>query len=678
MDKIEELKKMLPSIQNSVSDLRKESTKSLCGPCPKCGGDDRFVYRTDSKRFFCRQCNEKGGDLLDFHVWLNGHSVKDLLNKYLPDSKPVKTNSKPFIHFQLGKPVKKYPYTDASGKVLYWNCRFEPKTFRQCSADGLSWKVKGIKKVPYNLPKVIESNEVFIPEGEKDCHSLAKLNLVGSCNVAGAGNWTEDLNEYFKGKDVFLIPDNDEPGRKHVAKVYENLKGIAASIKLIELPGLPERGDFSDWLDTFNDDLETAAERFAIMVEGAEILRDVILQGAQCQKADSSPQAKNGKNPYNKKILIEGVNIASTFSENTGKSTPVNKSQQSQQMFIQGTRDEALFHLVNCLVKGGMQEETIRNYLLFFALNCKPPFSEKEAITKIKSALKRKNDRSKNLTAEIREIIESTSGNFSSTFIYQTSTKSTFPEDKRKISAILSRMVKEGYIERVNNQNGLFRRIESDCKPEDWQNACTDTVDLWLPFELSEMIEVPPGSIILFAGSQDAGKSAVQMNIAKENRHTWDVHYYSSELNAGAFKNRMNKFPDLSIDQCSINFYPRSSNFHDVLKTGKNDLNIIDYLEIHDNFYKVSEYLAQIHKKLGDSTCVVALQKDPQALYGRGGSFTQEKPILSVALDYGKATISKFKGEFKNENPRGKQYLFKLVDGCRIVKGSGWHRPPPK
>ena len=70
MNKIEELKKMLPAIQNSVQDLSKESPKSLCGPCPKCGGDDRFVYRKDTKSFWCRQCNEKGGDVIDFHAWI--------------------------------------------------------------------------------------------------------------------------------------------------------------------------------------------------------------------------------------------------------------------------------------------------------------------------------------------------------------------------------------------------------------------------------------------------------------------------------------------------------------------------------------------------------------------------------------------------------------------------------
>lgn len=267
MNKIEELKAVLPRIPDVVSDLRIESVKSLCGPCPKCGGDDRFVYRTDSDRFFSRQCNESGGDVLDFHTWINRNDIKELFKKYLPDSKP-------FEHYQLGSPIEKYPYTDANGNDLCYNCRFElsdgGKTFRQCSANGLSWKVTNIKtKMPYNLPKVIETETVFIVEGEKDVNSLEKLNLVGTCNVGGAGNWTEDLNHHFKNKEVYLLPDNDEPGRKHIAKVYENLKDIAGSIKLIELPGLPEHGDFTDWLNTF-DDLDEAGERFAIMAEGAE------------------------------------------------------------------------------------------------------------------------------------------------------------------------------------------------------------------------------------------------------------------------------------------------------------------------------------------------------------------------------------------------------------------------
>jgi len=315
MNKIEKLKRVLPSIQNSVSDLRKESANSLCGPCPKCGGVDRFVFRTDSERFFCRQCNEKGGDVIDFHAWVENTDIEGLIKKYLNGTNTKHTGKKlkPFEHYELGYAVEKYPYIDAEGKVLYYNCRFKPKTFRQCDASGLNWSVKNIKtRVPYNLPSVINSKEIFVFEGERDCDNAAKLNLVGSCNVAGAGNWTDDLNEYFRGKDIFLIPDNDEPGRKHIEKVYQNLKGIASDIKLIELPGLPERGDFTDWLNTF-DDFDEAAERFSIMVEGAGAyepkaekavkLIDMVLSTKQLSKLEV-PEKKSYLAPWLNEMSI--------------------------------------------------------------------------------------------------------------------------------------------------------------------------------------------------------------------------------------------------------------------------------------------------------------------------------------------------------------------------------------
>jgi len=263
-NKVEQLNEVLPSIQDAHGNLRKEGPTSLCGPCPKCDGVDRFVYRTDSKKFWCRQCypENKPGDKIGYHKWIEGLSFKDLVKKYLPDPEP-------FEHYQLGFPIEKYPYTDATGKVLYYNCRFEPKTFRQCRADGLKWSVKDIKKVPYQLPKVAEAKTVFILNGEKACNRMNDIGQVGTCNVAGEGNWTSNLNPYFKGKQVVIIPDNDEKGRQHADKVYHELKDVAASVKVIELPGLPKQGDFVDWFDAF-DDMETAAEQLAIMVDGAE------------------------------------------------------------------------------------------------------------------------------------------------------------------------------------------------------------------------------------------------------------------------------------------------------------------------------------------------------------------------------------------------------------------------
>lgn len=44
------------------------------------------------------------------------------------------------------------------------------------------------------------------------------------------------------------MPDNDDPGRGHAQDVARKLTGIAASIRILDLPGLPLKGDVSDWL----------------------------------------------------------------------------------------------------------------------------------------------------------------------------------------------------------------------------------------------------------------------------------------------------------------------------------------------------------------------------------------------------------------------------------------------
>jgi DNA primase len=45
--------------------LKRVSAKGeYAGPCPRCGGEDRFHVKGD--RFFCRQCYPRGGDIIDF------------------------------------------------------------------------------------------------------------------------------------------------------------------------------------------------------------------------------------------------------------------------------------------------------------------------------------------------------------------------------------------------------------------------------------------------------------------------------------------------------------------------------------------------------------------------------------------------------------------------------------
>src|SRR5262249_45097951 len=112
--------------------------------------------------------------------------------------------------------------------------------------------VKGVRQVPYRLPELIEAvaleQRVFIVEGEKDCNTLARHGITATTNAMGAGKWNEALAEHFRGADVIIIPDNDDAGPTHINDVARSPTGTAARVRLLELPGLPDKGDVSDWL----------------------------------------------------------------------------------------------------------------------------------------------------------------------------------------------------------------------------------------------------------------------------------------------------------------------------------------------------------------------------------------------------------------------------------------------
>jgi hypothetical protein len=107
-------------------------------------------------------------------------------------------------------------------------------------------------KIPYRLPELTAAPitaKVHITEGEKDSDALAQLGFVATTNSEGAAHWTDDLNEHFRDRHIYIHEDNDQEGRKRVQRIARALDPIAASVRVIRLPGLPPKGDVSDWLE---------------------------------------------------------------------------------------------------------------------------------------------------------------------------------------------------------------------------------------------------------------------------------------------------------------------------------------------------------------------------------------------------------------------------------------------
>jgi hypothetical protein len=250
------------------------------------GTHGSLAIDTDKNTFFDHESNEGGGvlDLILRHDgiatrsqavdWLKEHGIalpaanglqarmaqrrKEAMAARAAE-KTVTDRVESTVTATAKKPVKArviatYDYRAEDGSLLFQVQRFEPKKFvqRRPAGDGWEYKVQGTRQVPYRLPELVAaplSSAIYIVEGEKDADRLAALGLVATCNAGGAGKWKSCHSEHLKDRTVILIPDNDDAGREHVQKVAKSLKGIAAHIRIMELPGLPEKGDVSDWLD---------------------------------------------------------------------------------------------------------------------------------------------------------------------------------------------------------------------------------------------------------------------------------------------------------------------------------------------------------------------------------------------------------------------------------------------
>jgi Toprim domain-containing protein len=173
------------------------------------------------------------------------------LPKWEPKKKAKKSSGagKPFSRI-----TARYVYRQADGTPYLQVCRKADKTFFQNHWNGQLWvagKPEGAP-IPYRLPELkaaTSTTAVHITEGEKDADALAALGFVATTNAGGAGNWTDELNEYFRDRHVYIHEDNDAPGRKRAQHIAAVLDPIAASVRVIQLPGLPSKGDVSDWLE---------------------------------------------------------------------------------------------------------------------------------------------------------------------------------------------------------------------------------------------------------------------------------------------------------------------------------------------------------------------------------------------------------------------------------------------
>src|SRR5262249_30410369 len=118
-----------------------------------------------------------------------------------------------------------------------------------------------------------------------------------------------EYNTYFKDRIVVIVPDNDKPGREHAQQVARELLGVALCIKILELRGLPPKGDVSDWLGaagTKDQLLKAIDEAKAIGSADCEAPEKTLAVKLSTVRAEDVRWLWKGRIPYGKPTILDG------------------------------------------------------------------------------------------------------------------------------------------------------------------------------------------------------------------------------------------------------------------------------------------------------------------------------------------------------------------------------------
>ena len=174
---------------------------------------------------------------------------------------------------KLGRDAGQWTYHDATGKpvalVLRFNTPDGSKEFRPVSLhDDGGWYVNApaTPRPLYGLPDLATASVVYVCEGEKAADAARSIGFIATTSMNGSqspelSDWTPLV-----GKTVVILPDNDDAGRKYADAVADILHRLDSStvVKIVELPGLPPKGDVVEWIEAHGEAAEPEVMRLEL------------------------------------------------------------------------------------------------------------------------------------------------------------------------------------------------------------------------------------------------------------------------------------------------------------------------------------------------------------------------------------------------------------------------------
>lgn len=312
------------------------------------------------------------------------------------------------------------------------------------------------------------------------------------------------------------------------------------------------------------------------------------------------------------------------------------------------------------------------------------PHSIAEEIIEKSKGIARLNKGDMSLSDEIRGYIASQTDTFTTQDCHKSiSHRHNSMPNCRKL---LNRFKKEGLVIPTGNRAGEYRIKNRDLPTIDWENADSEEFPFVFPLGIGNHFRLMPRNVMTIAGESDAGKTALALNVASMNvaKYSGNIHYFSSEMGEIELRSRLEQFELIKDDPVplktwrGVNFYDRVVDFQDVIVP--DGINIIDYLHMREDFWKIGKHLDEIYERLTTGVALVLIQKKEGARYGYGAELTIQKARLSINLENGyphhRAIFNKVKN-WRNpqHNPNGLEIKYNLLRGCYFITKGGWTRP---
>jgi len=181
---------------------------------------------------------------------------------------------------RMGPASKIWTYPDDSegpvGLSLRWD-REGGKEIRPVSRTREGWVLGGMP-TPRPLYRLVEllkrtDERVYVAEGEKAADAAGSLGLLATTSPHGAHSAAKAAWRPLAGRDVAILPDNDDPGRRYADEVARILLGLQppATVRIVALPEIQAGEDIYDWLER-RDAVEPAAlrERLERLVDATQ------------------------------------------------------------------------------------------------------------------------------------------------------------------------------------------------------------------------------------------------------------------------------------------------------------------------------------------------------------------------------------------------------------------------